>query len=130
MLCFKRSTICDRVCIKGPLVGNLKNEIIKFYDKLGFKVLFPLFSLRNLVFAVLKSIFPAESRDVKITKFEKWLPEVSAVGFYNPACILVNLSKIFGGMIPTYLSFTNLLYLIKNTKFKLNLCYKLCNSDK
>ena len=22
--------ISDRVCIKGPLVGNLKNEIIKF----------------------------------------------------------------------------------------------------
>ena len=27
------SNIYDRVCIKGPLVGNLKNEIIKFYDK-------------------------------------------------------------------------------------------------
>ena len=31
------------------------------------------------------------------------MPKVSAVGFYNPACILVNLSKIFGGIIPTYL---------------------------
>ena len=36
--------ICDRVCIKGPLVRNLKNEIIKFYDKLGFKESFPLIS--------------------------------------------------------------------------------------
>ena len=42
--------ICDRICIKGPLVGNLKNEIIKFYDKLGFKVSFPLISERNLLF--------------------------------------------------------------------------------
>ena len=42
--------ISDRVCIKGPLVGNLKNEIIKFYDKLGFKVSFPLISERNLLF--------------------------------------------------------------------------------
>ena len=25
--------ICDRVRIKGPLVGNKKNEIIKFYVK-------------------------------------------------------------------------------------------------
>ena len=41
---------CDRVCIKGPLVGNLKNEIIKFYDKLGFKVSFLLISERNLLF--------------------------------------------------------------------------------
>ena len=29
-----------------------------------------------------------------------------AVGFYNPDCILVNLSKIFGGIIPTYLKLT------------------------
>ena len=36
-----------------------------------------------------------------LLKFEKWLPKVSAVGFYNPDCILVNLSKIFGGIIPT-----------------------------
>ena len=36
--------ICDCVCIKGPLVGNLKNEVIKFYDKLGFKVSFLLIS--------------------------------------------------------------------------------------
>ena len=35
---------CDRVCIKGPLVRNLKNEIIKFYDKLGFKASFLLIS--------------------------------------------------------------------------------------
>ena len=42
--------ICDRVCIKGPFVGNLKNEIIKFYDKLGFKASFPLISERNLLF--------------------------------------------------------------------------------
>ena len=38
------------VCIKGPLVRNLKNEIIKFYDKLGFKASFPLISERNLLF--------------------------------------------------------------------------------
>ena len=81
----------------------LKNEIIKFYDKLGFKVSFPLISERNLVFAILKSIFPAEYQDVKIIKFEKWLPKVSTVGFYNSDCISVNLSKIFGGIIPTYL---------------------------
>ena len=36
--------ICDRVCIKGQLVGNLKNEIIKCYDKSGFKASFPLIS--------------------------------------------------------------------------------------
>ena len=56
---------CDRVCIKGPFVGNLKNEIIKFYDKLGF-ISFN-FRKKSLVFAILKSIFPAEYRDVKIT---------------------------------------------------------------
>ena len=32
----------------------------------------------------------------KLLKFEKWLPKVSAVSFYNTDCILVNLSKIFG----------------------------------
>ena len=37
----RRILICDRVYIKGPFVGNLKNEIIKFYDKLGFKASFP-----------------------------------------------------------------------------------------
>ena len=41
---------CDRVCIKGPFVGNLKNKIINFYDKLGFKASFPLISERNLLF--------------------------------------------------------------------------------
>ena len=73
----------------------------------------------------------------KILKFEKWLPKVLAVGFYNPDCILVNLSKIFGGIIPTYLYlpvcmlfFINFIYLIKKNKFKQNLYYKLCNSDK
>ena len=59
---------CDRVCIKGPLVGNLKNEIIKFYDKSGFKVSFPLISERNSCFCILKSIFPAEYQDVKSNK--------------------------------------------------------------
>ena len=59
---------CDRVCIKGPFVRNLKNEIIKFYDKLGFKASFPLISERNLLFfPIFKSIFPAEYRNVKIT---------------------------------------------------------------
>ena len=38
------------VCIKGQLVRNLKNEIIKFYDKLGVKVSFNLISERNLLF--------------------------------------------------------------------------------
>ena len=37
----------------------------------------------------------------KLLKFEKWLLKVSAAVFYNPDCILVNLSKIFGGIIPT-----------------------------
>ena len=63
--------ICDRVCIKGPLVRNLKNEIIKFYDKLGFKVSFPLTSKEISYFGILKSIFPAEFRDVKITNIEE-----------------------------------------------------------
>ena len=45
-----KTAICDRACIKGPLVRNLKNEINKFYDKLGFKVSFPLISERNLLF--------------------------------------------------------------------------------
>ena len=36
--------------INVPFVGNLKNEIIKFYDKLGFKVSFALISERNLLF--------------------------------------------------------------------------------
>ena len=62
------------------------------------------------------------------------MPKVPAVGFYNPDSILVNLSKIFGGIIPTYLYLTvcilNLIYLIKKTKFKRNLYYKLLNSDK
>ena len=43
-------TLCDHVCINGPFVGNLKNEIIKFYDKIGFKASFPLISERNLLF--------------------------------------------------------------------------------
>ena len=58
--------ICDRVCIKGPLVGNLKNEIITFNDKLSF-ISFN-FGKISLVFAILKSIFPAEHQDVKSTK--------------------------------------------------------------
>ena len=41
---------CDRVCIKGPLVGNLKNEINKFYGKLGFKASFALILETNLLF--------------------------------------------------------------------------------
>ena len=61
--------ICDRVCIKGPHVGNLKNEIglITFYVKTAFIASVPLISERN---------FPAEDGDVKILKFKKWLPNV------------------------------------------------------
>ena len=32
--------ICDRVRIKAPLVRNLKNEIIKIYDKFFLKYQF------------------------------------------------------------------------------------------
>ena len=46
--------------------------------------------MKSVVFAILESIFQAEDQEQKIQKFEKWLPEVSAVGFYNPDCILVN----------------------------------------
>ena len=35
---------------KVPFVGKLKNEIIKFYDKLGVEASFPLISERNLLF--------------------------------------------------------------------------------
>ena len=42
--------ICDRVLIKVPFFGNLKNGIIKFYDKLGFKASFPLISEGNILF--------------------------------------------------------------------------------
>ena len=67
---------------------------------------------------------------LELLKFKKWLPKVSAV--YNPGCILVNLSKIFGGIIPIYLKLTvcipmfhkSFIYLIKKTKFKRNLYYK------
>ena len=37
------------VRIKVPFVRNLKNEIIKFYDKLGFKASFALISERILL---------------------------------------------------------------------------------
>ena len=37
----KEKNICDHVGITGPLVGNLKNEIIKLYDKVDFKASFP-----------------------------------------------------------------------------------------
>ena len=69
-----RFILCDHLCIKGPLVGNLiikfyDNLIIKFYDKLGFKSFISFnFRKKSLVFAVLKSIFPAEYWDVKITE--------------------------------------------------------------
>ena len=92
------------VHIKVPFVGNLKNEIVNFYDKLGFKKNISFnFVKKSLVFALLESNFPSEYRDVKLLKFEKWLAKVSAVGLYNPDCILVIWSKIFGGIIPTHL---------------------------
>ena len=47
--------------LKVPFVGNLKNEIITFYDKLGFKASFALISERK------KHFFPTEYQDVKIT---------------------------------------------------------------
>ena len=43
-------TICDRVRIKVPFDGNLKNEIIKFFYKLGFRASFAIISGRNLLF--------------------------------------------------------------------------------
>ena len=43
--------------IKGTLVGNFKNEIIKFYDEVDIKVLFPLISERNLFFLQNKKAF-------------------------------------------------------------------------
>ena len=42
--------MCDRVRIKVPPVGNLKNDIIKFYDKVSFKASFSLISERKLLF--------------------------------------------------------------------------------
>ena len=51
--------IFDRVCIKGPFFGNLKNEIIKFYDKLGFKASFPLISEKIFCFCYIKKHFPS-----------------------------------------------------------------------
>ena len=69
----------------------------------------------------------------KLLKFEKWLPKVSAAGFYNTDCISGNLNKIFGEIIQLFIHvvhslhafFTNFIYLIKKTKFKRNLYYKV-----
>ena len=49
--------ICDRARGKVPFVGNLKNEIMKFYDKLGFKGSFALISERNLLFLLYEKAF-------------------------------------------------------------------------
>ena len=66
---------------KGTICQKLKNEIIKFYDKLGFKASVPLISERNhLILLYNKAFFQQNTGLQKLLK----LLIVSAVGFYNP----------------------------------------------
>ena len=66
----------------------------------------------------------------KLLNFEKWLTKCRQLDFYNPDCISVNLSKIFGGKYShrfivnsLHTFFTNFIYLIE--KLHLNKVYTI-----
>ena len=74
--------ICDDECIKGPSLGIFENEIIWFFIRWGSQLSSPIFSRSEKIFGgCSKQFFIKRFSPTKLTKAEKWPPEVQHVSF-------------------------------------------------